>query len=361
MLRRLIFSLALLGVTLRAHDAGLSTARAVLGNDRIEVTVAYATADIRAMLPGYGGPNASKNSAELTQQHAALEEIASVLCALRIADKSMVPLESRVELVAGDNVAFHYTFSRVPGTTSFVYEALNLRALPSTHREHFQALGQGGAVIAEKVLSAQQPTCSVSLSAPVALGAPGVPPSFFSFFVLGVEHIWTGYDHLLFLFGLLVVCRSFRSIVVIVTCFTLAHSLTLGLATLNLVSVPSWLVEPLIAASIVFVGVENLLRRGAEPGGRGWLTFGFGLIHGFGFASVLRDRGVGADGGGIALPLVSFNLGVEAGQVCVAAVVLPILVYLFREDKVRRRGVPVASAAVAVAGLYWLIERTLLS
>src|SRR5207244_972928 len=101
-----------------------------------------------------------------------------------------------------------------------------------------------------------------------AAGAPpGETPTFWGFFRLGIEHIWTGYDHLLFLFALLVVCRSFRSIVAIVSCFTIAHSITLALATLEVVNLPSRFVEPAIAASIVFVGVENLWRRGVEPKG----------------------------------------------------------------------------------------------
>src|SRR4030095_11994348 len=92
-----------------------------------------------------------------------------------------------------------------------------------------------------------------------------------------------------------------------------------------IVHLPSRLVEPAIAASIVFVGVENLWRRGDEPRGRWALTFAFGLIHGFGFASVLRDLGVGAGAQGIVMPLFTFNLGVELGQVAIASVVLPIV------------------------------------
>jgi hydrogenase/urease accessory protein HupE len=187
------------------------------------------------------------------------------------------------------------------------------------------------------------------------------PPTFVGFLKLGVEHIWTGYDHMLFLFALLVVCRSFRSIVTIISCFTLAHSLTLALATLNVINLPSRLVEPAIAASIVFVGAENLARRGAEPRGRSLLTFAFGLIHGFGFASVLRDLGVGTGSQGIAMPLFTFNLGVEIGQVAVAAVVLPIVWQLRKNKTFVRRGVPALSAIVTVAGLYWLLERTVLA
>jgi hypothetical protein len=100
----------------------------------------------------------------------------------------------------------------------------------------------------------------------------------------------------------------------VITCFTLAHSVTLGLAALDFVTLSPRLVEPLIAASIVFVGVENLLRRD-DPRGRWALTLAFGLIHGFGFAGVLKDAGLGSSGAALLVPLFSFNLGVELGQV----------------------------------------------
>jgi len=199
------------------------------------------------------------------------------------------------------------------------------------------------------------------LAASTAAPAAGASPTFWGFLQLGIAHIWTGYDHLLFLFGLLVVCRTFRSIVIIISCFTLAHSVTLALATWNIVQLPSRLVEPMIAASILFVGVENLVRRGAEPRGRGALTFVFGLAHGFGFANVLRDLGVGSNGHSIAMPLFSFNLGVEIGQVTIAAIVLPVVWRLRRNPAFVRRGVPILSGFVAAAGLYWLLERTLFS
>ena len=142
---------------------------------------------------------------------------------------------------------------------------------------------------------------------------------------LGVEHIGTGYEHRLFLLALLAGYAGFRASARVISCFTLGQSLTLALATLDWVNFPARITEPLIAASILYVGVENLLRRGAEARGRGALTFGFGLIHGFGFESVLREIGVGANGSGLALPLFSFNLGVELGQLAIAAVVLPLL------------------------------------
>lgn len=200
---------------------------------------------------------------------------------------------------------------------------------------------------------------SPPVQTPVAQTQSRPSLSTWKFLDLGVRHIWSGYDHLLFLFGLLVVCRTLRSTVGIITCFTLAHSLTLALATFNLVNLPTRLVEVMIAASIAFVGIENLVRRGAEPKHRWAVTFVFGLIHGFGFASVLRQLGLGSSTQGIALPLFSFNLGVEVGQIALALVVMPVIWKLRKNDAFLRRGIPVLSAVVAGTGLFWLLERTL--
>jgi hypothetical protein len=171
-----------------------------------------------------------------------------------------------------------------------------------------------------------------------------------------VKHIWTGYDHLLFLFALLLVCDTFKSAIQIVTCFTIAHSITLAFATLNLVWVSSRVVEPAIAGSIVYVGVENFVRS-EGPKGRWLITFLFGLVHGLGFASVLRDMGVAPNTTGVTVPLVSFNLGVELGQIVIACALLP-LIWRFRVwDSFRQRGVPIFSAVIAALGSYWLIQR----
>jgi asparagine N-glycosylation enzyme membrane subunit Stt3 len=128
---------------------------------------------------------------------------------------------------------------------------------------------------------------------------------------------------------------------------------------LNVVTISSRIVEPLIAASIVVVCIENFLRRNALAD-RLWLAGFFGLIHGFGFAGALRETGLGQSGASIALPLFSFNLGVEAGQLAVAAVVLPALLLMYRWQRFARYGVPAISAAVMLVSGYWLLERTFL-
>ena len=115
-----------------------------------------------------------------------------------------------------------------------------------------------------------------------------------------------------------------------------------------------------IAASILYVGIENLLRKDGVLGWRWVLTFAFGLIHGLGFAGVLHDMGIAKTGSAAVVPLLAFNLGVEAGQLAIAAVVLPILWKLRDSRAFMRFGVPACSILVAAAGAYWLIERTLL-
>lgn len=179
-------------------------------------------------------------------------------------------------------------------------------------------------------------------------------------FVLGVEHILLGFDHLLFLAGLLIACRRARPMLLIVTTFTVAHSITLVAGALDWVVLPASVVEPLIAASIVLIGIENLVRRDPPPM-RIALCFAFGLVHGLGFAGALRELGLGRGGASIALPLLGFNLGVEAGQLLVVAVLLPALLLLRKKTHLARWVLPAASVCVVAAGAYWLLDRTFLT
>jgi hydrogenase/urease accessory protein HupE len=176
------------------------------------------------------------------------------------------------------------------------------------------------------------------------------------FLLWGMEHIFIGYDHIAFLLALLLVAAGWGELLRIVTAFTLAHSLTLLLSALDVIRVPSRLTEVLIAASIVYVAAENLWMRHA-PRARWLLTFAFGLVHGMGFASELRVR-LAELAGRVVLPVVSFNLGVELGQIVIVAAVFPLLLAVRRSGEVARaRVVRWGSAAILVLGLGWLIER----
>ena len=173
------------------------------------------------------------------------------------------------------------------------------------------------------------------------------------FFRLGIEHILTGYDHLLFLLALLLRGGRLLSLLKIITAFTVAHSITLALAVLGIVSIPDRIVEPAIALSIVWVALENLLRKNA-PSQRWLVSFFFGLVHGFGFASAIEPLKLPA--GRLALALLGFNLGVEAGQAFVVALLLPPLLWM-RGSTWEPRIVRAASLGVAAFGLVWLVER----
>lgn len=171
----------------------------------------------------------------------------------------------------------------------------------------------------------------------------------------GTHHIFIGPDHILFIVGLLLLGGSLKQLLKIVTAFTIAHSITLALATLNIVNPPARIIEPTIALSIVFVGVHSLTSKGARDP-RLLFAFCFGFIHGFGFANALRE---------MALPryalgwsLFSFNVGVEIGQMCIVLAVSPLLALLRRRsDLVARRVVLVGSLFVILAGTFWFVQR----
>lgn len=183
-----------------------------------------------------------------------------------------------------------------------------------------------------------------------------------TFVPAGIEHILIGPDHVLFLIGLLLLGGSVWTLGGIVTAFTLGHSVTLSLAALNLVTPSSRLIEPAIALSIVFVGVDNLLVASARRTEttsrdiRAWVAGAFGLIHGFGFAAVLKE--IGLPGGALGWSLFSFNLGVEIGQLGIVLVVVSLLGRLRRQQpRWARWLVWWGSLLVIAAGGYWFIER----
>ncbi len=170
---------------------------------------------------------------------------------------------------------------------------------------------------------------------------------------LGVEHILGGWDHLLFLLGVILVGARLRALVGVVTAFTLAHSITLALAALSVFAPSPRFIEPAIALSIAYVGVENLFVKDAR---RRWrITFAFGLIHGFGFAGVLRE--IALPRAQVPIALVTFNLGVEIGQLAVLLVAVPLVLTARRAPWFGDRGVKAVSAAIAVAGAVLFILR----
>jgi hydrogenase/urease accessory protein HupE len=176
------------------------------------------------------------------------------------------------------------------------------------------------------------------------------------FVLAGIEHIAIGPDHILFLVGLLLLGGSVIQLLKIVTSFTVAHSITLSLAALNVFSPSTRLVEPAIALSIIYVGVDNLLVRPGSRDTRVWIALTFGLIHGFGFASVLREMDLPR--AALGWSLFSFNLGVEIGQVCIVLLVASALAWIAaRSTTLRTRIAYAGSVVVAAAGFVWFVQR----
>ena len=182
---------------------------------------------------------------------------------------------------------------------------------------------------------------------------------FTRYIVLGFEHILPkGLDHILFVLGLFFFSLRARPLLLQVSAFTLAHTVTLAMASLGLVTVPASIVEPLIAASIVFVALENL-RGGAIGPGRIAVVFAFGLLHGLGFASVLGELGLNPSR--FVMDLIAFNIGVELGQLTVIALAFIAVGFWFGDRAwYRARIANPASVLIALVGAWWVIERTLL-
>jgi hydrogenase/urease accessory protein HupE len=179
---------------------------------------------------------------------------------------------------------------------------------------------------------------------------------FTSFTRSGIHHIAIGPDHILFIIGLLLLGGTLMRLLAIVTAFTVGHSITLALATLQIVDPPSRIIEPAIALSIVYVGADNLLvgTRGRDV--RPWVALVFGLVHGFGFASVLRESGL--PNRSLGLSLFSFNLGVEIGQAIIVVVVATALSLVRnRNAALARRIATVGSVIVMMAGAFWFVDR----
>jgi hydrogenase/urease accessory protein HupE len=195
---------------------------------------------------------------------------------------------------------------------------------------------------------------SAPASAPVTVVQADHSPwsSIGDFVLLGIEHILTGYDHIAFLIGLIVIGLSFKEVLKIITAFTIAHSITLLLAALQIISLNSRFVESVIALSICYIALENLFRK--EVRYRWVITFCFGLVHGFGFASALQELIVGKSN--LILSVISFNFGVETGQLMIFFILLPVMYLLKKKMEFRKVTVGV-SLAIFVFGFTWLLER----
>ena len=250
-------------------------------------------------------------------------------------------------LIDGNVVHMEVTYDFPDDITSLEVESHLDQIMPPGHR-HFLAVSLGGTVQQSILDSGTTQATFTSVAIPKWQTS-------LRFIRLGVEHIFTGYDHLAFLLGLLVATATIRSLITIVTSFTIAHSITLALATFQLVNLPSRLTESLIAVSIGYIAAENLLDFRLMK--RYYITFFFGLIHGFGFSNVLRDMDLPRSS--LALSLFSFNLGVEIGQITFVLLIFPLVRDLITSGWTRLK--PAVSAGIGVLAIWWFVQRAFLS
>ena len=336
-----------------AHPAPFSYLDVRVGPDGLAGSLVLHDLDVARVL-GIADPRALERPDVV---HDRAEAIAALMTARVAIEADATPITwtiDSVEPVAGQDaviIAWRARLAAPPG-----HLGIGARMFPEdpTHQT-FVTVYEREAVVWQDVLN--QDRIRTDHYTGTAQGRFAV---FRRFVASGIHHIAIGPDHILFVIGLLLPGGRLRRLLAIVTAFTVGHSLTLGLATLSIVDPPAHVVEPLIALSIVFVGADNLLSGRRDRDVRVWVALVFGLVHGFGFASVLRD--VGLPSGALGVSLFAFNLGVEIGQATIVVAVASLLGLVRRRRPRVADLVAVAGSVVVLAGgAWWFLERTFLA
>lgn len=332
--------------------------------------------DIRAnfevLLAGISQRHADTDTSPRKQQYDALRKLTSEALGARIQtfasdylkgialDFDTGPLSTEVDSVV---------VADVPDVRKARLSTLRLRGhVPAAATSFSWDYGETYGAVVLRIIAGTEPPITEWLpsgktSTPYAIGEPYRAPTTMSivttYVPLGFTHIVPlGADHIAFVLGIFLLSARMAALLWQVTAFTIAHSITLGLALFGLVQLDPGVVEPLIALSIVYVGVENLLTRELKPW-RVALVFAFGLLHGLGFAGVLGE--IGLPPGEMVSALIAFNIGVEGGQLAVIILAMAAGGYWFRSAPwYRTRVVVPGSLAISALGGYWLVERTLL-
>jgi hypothetical protein len=331
-----------------AHPFSQSSSILVVSGRDVRVTLTLDLLDLHSM------PDLDRNRdnrISYVELDDAIERIFEAVRRHYVVRAPGAPAEPTVERyqLAGESRVRLDVLYRFPGDVTAIDVTSTLDAVTQPNHRHLMSVRSGSATH-EAVLEAARPRATFD-----ATSGSSYLATFATFLWLGVEHIFTGYDHLAFLVGLLIATGSFTSLVKIVTSFTVAHSITLALATFDAVVMPTRLTESLIALSIAYVAAENLLRSQAIERYR--ITFLFGLVHGFGFSTILREMQLPRRN--LALSLFSFNAGVEIGQLAFVAVVFPAMLYLASsawQTAVRSA----VSLSVVCLSVYWFVQRAFL-
>jgi hypothetical protein len=340
---RLAVSALIFAAPLFAHDILRSDAKIEVRGNQVRATVTLNLFELTSpIVPG--SPRATP--AQLDASIAAIFASFQHHYFLRSPAMPVRTTLGQYVLIDGNVVHMEATWDFADDITSLEVESRLDQIMPPGHK-HFLAVRMGDTVQQAILAGSDTQATFTGIAIPKWQTA-------LRFIRLGIEHIFTGYDHLAFLLGLLVATSTIRSLVTVVTSFTLAHSITLALATFQLVALPSRLTESLIAVSIGYIAAENLLDFRLMK--RYYITFFFGLIHGFGFSNVLRDMDLPRSS--LALSLFSFNLGVEIGQITFVLLIFPLVQDLMNSGWTRLK--PAVSACIGVLAVWWFVQRAFL-
>jgi hypothetical protein len=333
-----------------AHAVGVSRGEYRAEDGAVRALYVFSSAELAVTLPIDHDHDGVLSASEVATATTTLDQEIVGATTVELGGVPCAPHLDSASLERADAVTLHATFTcdRAPASPpTLSVEAGFLSRFSADHR-HLASLQLRGGGSASLVATFAQPYVET-----FATTAASPAPSFAAMVWTGIVHILSGYDHLAFLLGLLLLGGRPRALIGIVTAFTVAHSITLALAALRLVTPPGAIIEPLIAVSIAYVGIENLF---AKDGSKRWrIAFPFGLLHGFGFAGAL----LALDLPRVQLPaaLFAFNLGVELGQLGVLAVVLPLVTLARTREEFRTWGVKGLSAGIACAGAIWFFAR----
>lgn len=355
-------------VVAAAHPIGYSALYAEIDRDTIDVSYDLHPPTLVDVLPNVDtDADRHLSAAEATAGAARITAYLNDHVHVSATDGPCVPAAPREERLAAETRLFmkvRYRCPSTPTTLTWTVDLFMEDVGGHTVLGRFRSPAgyvQHAFTAPHRVLDL--PTAATPV-ATVASAAPNVAPpthtpvedSWFGSFVgQGLSHILGGVDHLLFVISLALASRRLRDLTVTITAFTAGHSVSLALAALDVLRVSPHVAEPAIAATIVWVAVENVRRD--DPPHRAWLALGFGLIHGLGFGSALRDLGLPS--GGVLPALLGFNVGVELGQLLVIAPCVALLSWLSARPAARRSLEQGVSAAVAVLGTLWFADRLL--
>jgi hypothetical protein len=362
-----LFALLLGATAARAHIASNGFLSATVSGDTVTGAIEVAVRDVELAVGVDANRDGKVTWGELRRNESQLDAYVQQHLGLSAHGRACVIALQALEVndrVDGSYAWLPYTARCPVAITTLDIRYTLMEGIDPSHRGLLTL--SAGSVVQTAVLGGAQPLSSFSLA------TASHWRSFVEYLQAGIWHIWSGIDHLLFLISLLLPAVLLRrgqhwepvtvarpaliSILKVVTAFTLAHSITLTLAALDIVRLPSRLTESVIAASIIVAALNNIFPIVTESRAR--IAFAFGLLHGFGFASVLSDMGLPQ--GARVLSLFAFNLGIECGQLAVVLAVMPV-VYALREGNFYRRTLmPWGSAAIASLALVWLLQRALL-